>query len=212
MLTHPRREARRLAAAVRYDPPGRHTPHVAAVAPDIETPSEGTHSSGQRVVAYLRALRRALPRRVAILSTVPWPSEMRRGRYPYGAVARHSDALIPMTYWYNRSAGQVTAFSIWWLRQQHKPVLPVGQGYDSRIDAPYLRPSHQRREVRAFLRAAHRLHVRAVSLWSWQTAGPAQWGALFDFRRSFAGRPRHPRPVHRPAHRHRRAPAHRTRH
>jgi hypothetical protein len=119
---------------------------------------------------------------------------MRRGRYPYGAVARHSDALIPMTYWYNRSPARVTAFSVRWLRHHHhRPVLPVGQGYDSRIDAPYLPRSNQRREVRAFLRTARHLHVRAISLWSWQTAGTAQWDALRHFRHAF---PRKPRPVH----------------
>lgn len=185
LLSHPREEARRLARAARYRAPGKGTPRIAAVAPDIETPAEGTHTSARAVIRYLRALRHDLPKGTAILATVPWPSEVRRGRYPYEAVATHADALIPMAYWYNRSPSAVTAFSVRWLRRFHKPVLPVGQGYDSRLDAPYLPHSNQRREVRAFLRTARHLHVRAVSLWVWQTAGPAQWDALRAYRRAF---------------------------
>jgi hypothetical protein len=184
-LRRPAADARRLARAARYRPPGRGTPRVAAVAPDIETRAEGTGLRRQRVVQYLTTLRHLLPRDVSILSTVPWPSEVRRGHYPYTAVAHGSDAVLPMTYWYNRSPGGVTAYTVQWLRRLHRPVFPVGQGFDSKIDAPFLRHSHQRSEVLAFMRAARALRVRAVSLWSWQTAGPAQWQALRHNRRSF---------------------------
>jgi hypothetical protein len=198
MLRHPRLEAHRLARAAWFHAPGKLTPRVSAVAPDIETPSEGTHATRYRVWLYLHTLRRLLPHRDAILATVPWPSSLRRGHYPYRVVAHHSDALIPMTYWYNRSPRDVTAFSIRWLRDRfHKPVLPLGQGYDSKVDAPYLPHSHQRREVGSFLRTARRHHVRAVSLWSWQTAGFAQWHALFSYRHAFTV------PVHHTHHRHR---------
>ena len=75
---------------------------------------------------------------------------------------------------------------VWWRARQEGLIVNI-----DKIDAPFLPHSHQRREVRAFLRTAHRLHVRAVSLWSWQTAGPAQWHALKSYRTSF--RPHHHR-------------------
>jgi hypothetical protein len=170
------------------------------VAPDIETPSEGTRSSSARVNLYLRTLRSLLPRGTSILSTVPWPSEQRRGKFPYEVIARHSDALMPMTYWYNRNPASVTAFSVRWLRHFHRPVLPVGQGYDSKVDAPYLPHSNQRREIALFMRAARLSKVPAVSVWSWQTSGYAQWRALAAYRHVFLpprARPR-PHPAHRP--------------
>jgi hypothetical protein len=126
-----------------------------------------------------------------ILAAVPWPSEQRRGWFPYGTIAQYSTALLPMTYWYNRSPSHVTSYSIWWLRRYHRPVFPVGQGFDSRVDAPYLRPSNQTGEATAFFRAAVRAHVTAVSLWSWQTAGAAQWHALWGYRNAFGPHPRH---------------------
>jgi len=71
LLSHPQAEARRLAKAARFRAPGKGTPRVSAVAPDIETPAEGTHTSGLAVTRYLRALRHYLPKGTAILATVP---------------------------------------------------------------------------------------------------------------------------------------------
>jgi hypothetical protein len=196
-LEHPTADARRLAAAARYRPPGRGIPRVLAVAPDIETRAEGAESTAKRVQLYLRTLRKLLPRGTSILSTVPWPSESRRGKFPYGTVARYSNAIMPMTYWYNRSPAGVTSYSVRWLRRYHRPVFPVGQGYDSKLDASFLPHSNQAREVGAFMRTARAARVSHVSLWSWQTAGKAQWHALAVYRHQFPPpRPR-PRP---PAH------------
>jgi hypothetical protein len=161
---------------------------VAAVAPDIETPAEGTFNAAWRVHTYLTVLRRHLPRGVAILSAVPWPSRYRIADYPYATVAAHSDALVPMAYWYNNRPAAVTARSISYLRRFHKPVQPVGQGYDGKIDVPSLRHNHLGREVPAFFRTAHRYGARAVSLWSWQAAPPATWRALSHAHRMFARR------------------------
>ena len=68
--------ARRAPAghAAHPGPDGLQGLHVAAVAPDIETPAEGTFNAGWRVRLYLRALRRFLPGNVSILTAVPWPS------------------------------------------------------------------------------------------------------------------------------------------
>ena len=175
-LRHPGRDAYRLARAARVRVAGGR--HVAAVAPDIETPSEGTFNAGWRVRTYLRALRHFLPADVSILTAVPWPSRYRVGDYPYGIVAAHSDVLVPMAYWYNNRPADVTARSIRYLRRFHRPVQPVGQGYDGRLDAPGLRHNNLSRQVPIFFRTAHQQGARAVSLWSWQAASPVVWNAL----------------------------------
>jgi hypothetical protein len=183
-LRNPEGDALRLAKAAHFSCAG--CPRVAGVAPDIETAAEGTQISEQAVVRYFTTLRRALPRDVPILATVPWPSELRVGKYPYARTARYADALLPMAYWYNRSPAVVTATSMAYLGRFHKPVMPVGQGYDGRIDAPYLAADPDPGgSVRAFLLTAKRRGARAVSLWSWQTTGGQQWSALARARGLF---------------------------
>ena len=182
-LGRPYRDALRLARAARVH--SANGQRVAAVAPDIETPAEGTFNAGWRVRTYLRVLRNHLPANVSILTAVPWPSRYRIGDYPYASVARHSDVLVPMAYWYNNRPGPVTARSISYLRRFHRPVQPVGQGYDGKLDVPSLRHNNLRRQVPMFFRAAHRHGARAVSLWSWQAAPPVAWHALRHAHRLF---------------------------
>lgn len=184
-LAQPEVDARRLASAARFTCGG--CPRVAAVAPDVETAAEGTRINGSNVIRYYNELRKRLPSDVAILATVPWPSEVRVGTYPYASTAGRADAIIPMAYWYNRSPAQVTAQSMAYFSQFRKPVMPVGQGYDGRLDAPYLRPDlHPYLSVKSFLLTAKQWGAPAVSLWSWQTTGPNQWRALVTARRLFA--------------------------
>lgn len=185
-LNHPVADARRLARAAKFVAHGGG--RVSAVAPDIETPAEGTHSTPGAVRLYLKTLRRLLPASVPILATVPWPSSARVGRYPYAAVAAHSDALLPMAYWYNNSPSAVTAASVKYLRRFHRPVMPVGQGYDGRIDVPSLPSNNLGRQVPAFFATAHRLGARAVSLWSWQSSPNVTWRALKSASRLFPAR------------------------
>jgi hypothetical protein len=176
-LVHPEADARRLARAAWWHKPG--VPMVAAVAPDIETASEGTHATRDSINRYYRTLRKSLPARVAILATVPWPSESRVNRYPYIRTARNADAIIPMAYWYNRSPSRVTRTSMRVLQEYGKPVIPVGQGYDGRLDAPYLKADpHPGKSVTAFVTAARMSGAQSISLWSWQTTGSQQWSAL----------------------------------
>jgi hypothetical protein len=176
-LIDPEADARRMARAAWWNRPG--APMVSAVAPDIETAAEGTRLSTDRVVRYYRELRKALPARTAILATVPWPSEQRTGMYPYAATAPFADAFVPMAYWYNRSPSVVTKTSMQWLKRFGKPVMPVGQGYDGRLDAPYLKPDpHPDKSVAAFVYVAREQGAQSLSLWSWQTTGSLQWGVL----------------------------------
>lgn len=185
-LDHPVRDAARLARAAKYYL--RSGAQVAAVAPDIETPAEGTSSTPGAVRLYLTTLRKLLPHNVAILATVPWPSSQRVGHYPYSVVAGHSDALLPMTYWYNNSPAAVTAASVKYLRQFHRPVMPVGQGYDGRLDVPWLPHNNLGAQVPAFFTTAHKLGLRSVSVWSWQSAPAVTWRALKSASRLFPAR------------------------
>ncbi|MGZ6804572.1 MAG: hypothetical protein ACXVFU_16120 [Nocardioidaceae bacterium] len=186
-LADPVGDARRMARAAAYRCKG--CPRVAAVAPDVETAAEGTRIGDAAVKRYYSTLRALLPRDTAILATVPWPSEMRVGRYPYASTARWADAFMPMAYWYNRSPATVATTSVRYLTRFHKPVIPVGQGYDGRLDAPYLKADpHPGASVRAFLVAARRAGAHGVSLWSWQTTGGQQWQALRDGHRLFPTR------------------------
>jgi hypothetical protein len=177
-LIDPAEDARRMAYAAWWSAPG--APRVAAVAPDVETAAEGTRLTPHAVLEYYRELRRLLPPDIAVLATVPYPSERRIGSYPYHETAAHSDAWIPMTYWYNRSPKDVTAWSMDWLSQFGKPVMPVGQGYDGRIDAPYLAEDPDPAgSVQAFVDAARIGRAQSISLWSWQTTGLPQWEVLW---------------------------------
>jgi len=176
-LDDPEADARRVARAATWSRPG--TPTVAAVAPDVETAAEGAKATPDRVRRYYAELRRVLPPQIAVLATVPWPSEKRTRRYPYVVTARYADAFVPMAYWYNRKPQVVTSTSMGYLRQFGKPVMPVGQGYDGRLDAPYLPADPDPgRSVQEFVDAAHRAQARSISLWSWQTTGVAQWDVL----------------------------------
>jgi hypothetical protein len=183
-LADPVADAHRMAKAALYRCQG--CPRVAAVAPDVETAAEGTRIGTAAVTRYYLTLRALLPQDIAILATVPWPSEHRTGKYPYARTAALTDALMPMTYWYNRSAGGVTTTSMNYLNQLHRPVMPVGQGFDGRVDAPYLMADlHPGRSVEAFLTSARAHGAQAVSLWSWETTGSQQWMALMQARANF---------------------------
>jgi hypothetical protein len=185
-LVHPVADAHRLAAAARYTVKG--APRVAAVAPDIETGAEGTRLSGARVLTYMKTLRSLLPKDVSIVGVVPWPSEHRVGKYPYAKVAAYSDAIAPMAYWVNRDPATVARQTMQRLAVFRKPVVPIGQAYDPRIDVPSLRwGSPSRGDVAAFLRTAHKYGAPSASLWVWQFASREHWKAITSARTLYTG-------------------------
>lgn len=189
-LRNPVADARRLARAASFHCSG--CARVAAVAPDVETASEGTRIGDQAVARYYMALRQALPEQLAILATVPWPSEKRVGHYPYARTAALSDAIMPMAYWYNRDPAHVTATSMAYLSHFRRPIMPVGQGYDGRLDAPYLaKDVDPFGSVAAFLATARARGAQHVSLWSWQTTGGHQWSALAKAHQAFSRKAPH---------------------
>ena len=188
-LKNPVADAKRLAAAARFRVAG--APRVAAVAPDIETGSEGTILSNARVETYMKTLRRLLPDDVSIIGVTPWPSEKRIGRYPFGGVAKYSDALAPMAYWVNRDPATVARQTMQRFKKYGKPVVPIGQAYDPRIDVPTLKwgPPSQA-DVTAFLKTADRYGAPGASLWVWQFASQGQWRALDRAEAMFPKGPR----------------------
>jgi hypothetical protein len=187
-LKNPKADARRLAAAARFRAPGG--TRVAAVAPDIETGSEGTVLTNQRVAVYMKELRRLLPDDTSIIGVTPWPSEKRIGRYPFGGVAKYSDALAPMAYWVNRDPATVARQTMQRFKKYGKPVMPIGQAYDPRIDVPGLKwgPPSQA-QVTAFMKSSRRQGAPAVSLWVWQFASKSQWKALKSNGKLFPVKP-----------------------
>jgi hypothetical protein len=196
ILNNPVADARRLAKAAWHRAPGKGTPMVAAVAPDIETASEGTQLSPGKVDLYYRELRKRLPKHVAILATVPWPSEHRVGKYPFAVTAKHADALVPMAYWINRDPTTVTRQSMQRLKQFGKPIMPAGQAYDPRIDVPSLKlAAPSRAQVDAFFATAKKYGAPSASLWVWNTANGNHWasikkaGPMFDPSRPVAPKP-----------------------
>ena len=177
MLHNPVADARRLADAAKFRVPG--APRIMAVAPDIETGSEGTKLSAKNVDLYMRTLRVSLPKDVSIIGVVPWPSEKRTARYPFGTVAKYSDAVAPMAYWVNRDPATVVNQSMKRLAVFRKPVLPIGQAYDPRIDVPTLKwGPPNRAQMDAFFTTAAKNNAPSVSLWVWQFASAEQWKAL----------------------------------
>ncbi|HVF03465.1 MAG TPA: hypothetical protein VNA20_01375 [Frankiaceae bacterium] len=187
-LKNPVADAHRLAAAAKFRVAG--APRVAAVAPDIETSSEGTILTNQRVDTYMKTLRKLLPDDIAIIGVTPWPSEKRLGRYPFGGVAKYSDALAPMAYWVNRDPATVARQTMQRLKKYGKPVMPIGQAYDPRIDVPGLKwgpPS--KAQVDAFLKTSRSMGAPAASLWVWQFASKGQWQALDQAERMYPKAP-----------------------
>jgi hypothetical protein len=176
-LKNPTADAKRLAAAAKYRVPG--APRVAAVAPDIETGAEGTKLTNKNVDTYLKTLRRLLPADVSIIGVTPWPSEKRIGHYPFGTVAKYSDALAPMAYWVNRDPKVVATQTMQRFKKYKKPVMPIGQAYDPRLDVPTLKVgAPSRKAVAVFLETARKQGAPSASLWVWQFAHKSHWTAI----------------------------------
>jgi hypothetical protein len=151
---------------------------VDAFSPDVETVAEGTRLTTRRLSLYL-SLVRAYAGRRAVIATVPRPSAARRS-FPYAAFRPYADVFAPMVYWSCLEPGSVTQQSIAKLRGL-LPVAPVGQGYDMGAEGGR-RGTPSRAETLRFLDAARRGGAVGASLWTVEEAGPAQLGALRDYR------------------------------
>jgi hypothetical protein len=174
-LHNPGADAARAAAQITYTTAGGH--RIDAFSADIETPAEGTHLTVEGVRQYGQLLRHSAGPGYPLIATVPRPSPKRW--FPYAETVAAFDAVAPMVYWANRDPAQDVRGAIADLAPYGKPVLPVGQAYDGRIDG-WGSGSPSKEALAAFTQAAADAGAVGVSFWSWQTAEPHHWSAISE--------------------------------
>jgi hypothetical protein len=169
-LSDPAGDAARAADAFHYG--------VDAFSPDIEEAPEGTYLTARRVAYYLSLVRKDAGSR-PVIATVPRPTSLSLGTYPYAAEARFVDAFAPMVYWSCTEPGAAVAVAIEALRPL-RPVVPIGQDYNMASEGgPARLPSG--REVWRFVDIARRDGAIGVSLFDLESGGPVQLAALTDY-------------------------------
>jgi hypothetical protein len=172
-LSDPLADVERAVRALSYTVQGQ---RLDGFAPDIETKAEGVHLTSKRVTAYLSRVQLAAGDR-PVVDTVPRPTKKRLASYPYTASARYSDGFTAMVYWSCLEPGATTLAAIRDLKRFHRHVAVVGQAYD-------MGPEGGRRglpsgaETWRFLDVAKRGGAFGASLYTYDTAGPHQWGPL----------------------------------
>ena len=165
----------RALSAINYTTPSGD--RIDGFSPDIETPGEGVALSAQAVYLYASALRANVGPSYLLIATVPRPSAYRIADYPYGTIIQYMDAVAPMVYWINQPPDQEAADAVDYLSQFGKPVLPIGQAYDSGLEGgPPGAPTGD--EIDAFINAAQAHGAAGVSFWSWQHASDDMWNAI----------------------------------
>ena len=144
---------------------------------DIETPAEKVALTPESATAYGDLLRSAVGPGYPLIATVPRPSPQRQATYPYAEVTAAFDAIAPMVYWIDVPPDAAVAEAVDYLAAFGKPVLPVGQAYDSSMEggAPGT-PTPD--EVNAFIDTANAHGAAGVSFWSWQHASDDTWNVI----------------------------------
>jgi hypothetical protein len=174
-LHAPAVDAARAAAQIGYTTVTGH--RIDAFSADIETPAEGTNLTVHAVTQYGQLLRQAAGPGYPLIATVPRPSPKRW--FPYAETVANFDAVAPMVYWANRDPVRDVQGAVAALAAFGKPVLPVGQAYDGRIDG-WATGSPSKEAIAAFTQAAADAGAVGVSFWSWQTAEPHHWAAIAE--------------------------------
>jgi hypothetical protein len=169
-LSDPAVDASRAADAFRYG--------VDAFSPDIEEEPEGTYLTARRVAYYLSLVRADAGSR-PVIATVPRPTSLSPGAYPYTSEAPFVDAFAPMVYWSCTEPGDAVLLAIEALRPM-RPVLPIGQDYNMASEGgPAGLPSGL--EVWRFVDVARRDGAIGVSLYDLESGGSVQLEALADY-------------------------------
>lgn len=146
-----------------------------AFSADIETQSEGTNLTAGGALEYGAALRAQAGPGYPLIATVPRPSPKRW--FPFAEATASFDAIAPMVYWGKRDPVQDVRGAIADLRRFGKPVLPVGQAYDSAIDG-WAGGSPSKQALANFTQAAFDDGALGVSFWVWETASSEHWAAI----------------------------------
>lgn len=166
-LSNPAADAARAADAFGYG--------ADAFSPDIEEQAQGTYLTARRVGYYLSLVRKDAGSR-PVIATVPRPTSLSLGAYPYAAEAPFVDAFAPMVYWSCTEPGKAVAVAVQALRPL-RPVVPIGQDYDMASEGgPANLPSGA--EVWRFVDVARREGAIGVSLYDLESGGPVQLAAL----------------------------------
>ena len=146
-----------------------------AFSADIETQSEGTNLTAAGAQQYGAALRAQAGPGYPLIATVPRPSPKRW--FPFAEATASFDAIAPMVYWGKRDPVRDVRGAIADLRRFGKPVLPVGQAYDSAIDG-WAGGSPSKQALAGFTQAAFDDGALGVSFWVWETASAEHWAAI----------------------------------
>jgi hypothetical protein len=175
-MSDPQKDAARARAVLKYTVAGQ---QVDGFSPDIETINEGTFNNPKRIRYYLSLVRRAARGR-PVVATVMRPTSYQLRNYPYAAEAPYIDAFAPMDYWSCNEPGMLAAQSISMLQRFGKPVTVIGQAYDMADEGG--RPGvPSAAETWRFLDSAKRAGAIGASLWTYETAGAAQWVPLTKY-------------------------------
>ena len=172
-LADPVADASRARAEIWYTTVGGH--RIDAFSADIETPAEGTRLSSGGALQYGSMVREAAAPGYPLIATVPRPSPKRW--FPFAEVTASFDAVAPMVYWGARDPVSDVVGAIRDLAPLGKPILPVGQAYDSAIDG-WKGGSPTKEALARFSQAAADHGALGVSFWVWETAEPQHWAAI----------------------------------
>jgi peptidoglycan hydrolase-like protein with peptidoglycan-binding domain len=172
-LADPAADAVRGRTEIWYTTSGGH--RLDAFSADIETPAEGTRLSAGGALQYGSLLREAAGPGYPLIATVPRPSPKRS--FPFAEVTASFDAIAPMVYWGARDPVNDVVGAIRDLAPLGKPILPVGQAYDSAIDG-WKGGSPTKEALARFTQAAADHGALGVSFWVWETAEPQHWAAI----------------------------------
>jgi sugar phosphate isomerase/epimerase len=150
---------------------------IDAFAADIETGAEGTNLTGPGAALYGTLLRQAAGLGYPLIATVPRPSAKRW--FPYAEAVADFDAIAPMVYWGQRDPVSDVQGAIASLAQYRKPVIPVGQAYDSAIDG-WAGGVPSKQAIERFIDAAASAGAVGVSFWVWDKASADHWAAITE--------------------------------
>jgi hypothetical protein len=144
---------------------------------DIETRYEGVALTAENAATYGSMLRNAVGPNYPLIATVPRPSPQRQLDYPYAEVVASFDAIAPMVYWIDVSPVDAAGEAVGYLGVFGKPVLPVGQAYDSSYEggAP---GTPTPADIAAFIDTSTAYGATGVSFWSWQHASEDTWNTI----------------------------------
>jgi hypothetical protein len=171
-LSDPLRDVRRADRALTGRFGGE---RIDGFSPDIETITEGTFNTAQRVRVYLSRVRQ-LAGRMPVVATVLTPTPTMLASYPYRAEAPYVDVFAPMVYWSCTEPGVATLQAIRPLARL-RPVHVIGQSFNmASMGGRHGLP--RAREIWRFLDVAKRAGAVGASLYLYEETRHPQWRAL----------------------------------